>query len=76
MKDSLKDQSSPNTPHNPNTNHAPNDNQYLNINSHSNPFRLDTSDNPAIILVTDLLTGDNYATWSRAMRRALRAKKN
>lgn len=74
MEASLEDQSSPNTPHNPNTNHTQNANQYLNLHSHNNPFRLDTGDNPAIILVTDLLTGDNYAIWSRAMRRALRAK--
>ncbi|GMH16025.1 hypothetical protein Nepgr_017866 [Nepenthes gracilis] len=40
----------------------------------TNPFRLEIGDNPAITLVTDLLTVDNYATWSRAMRRALRAK--
>jgi len=55
MKDSLEDQSSPNTPHNSNTNHAPNANQYLNLKNPSNPFRLDTGNNPAIILVTDLL---------------------
>ncbi|KAG7978715.1 hypothetical protein I3843_05G095300, partial [Carya illinoinensis] len=29
----------------------------------SNPFRLDTSNNPIIILATDLLTSDNYSTW-------------
>ena len=74
MKDSLEDQSSPNTPHNSNTNHAPNANQYLNLNNPSNPFRLDTGDNPGIILVTNLLTGDKYATWSCVMWRALRAK--
>ena len=74
MKDSLEDQSSPNIPHNSNTNHAPNANQYLNLNNPSNPFRLDTGDNPGIILVTNLLTGDKYATWSCVMWRALRAK--
>jgi hypothetical protein len=68
MKASLEDQSSSNT------NYTQNANQYLNLHSHNNPFRLDTGNNPAIILVTDLLTSDNYATWSRAMRRALRAK--
>jgi len=46
----------------------------LNLNNPNNPFQLDTEDNPAIILVTNLLNGDNYATWSRAMQRALRAK--
>ncbi|KAF5476953.1 hypothetical protein F2P56_003640 [Juglans regia] len=48
--------------------------RFLNLSDHGNPFRLDNGDNPAVILVTDLLTADNYATWSRAMRRALRAK--
>ena len=46
----------------------------MNLNNSSNPFRLDTEDNPAIILVTYLLNGDNYATWSHAMQKALRAK--
>ncbi|KAF5445535.1 hypothetical protein F2P56_034581 [Juglans regia] len=48
--------------------------RFLNLGDPGNPFRLDNGDNPAVILVTDLLTTDNYATWSRAMRRALRAK--
>ena len=74
MEASLEDQSSPNTPHNPNTNNAPNANQYLNVHSQSNHFRLDTGDNPTIILVIDLLTSDNYETWSRVMRRALHTK--
>ncbi|KAG6621237.1 hypothetical protein I3842_Q027100, partial [Carya illinoinensis] len=42
----------------------------------SNPFRLDNGDNLAIILVIDLLTNDNYMTWSCAMRWALCAKNN
>ena len=70
----MEDQSSPNTSHNPNTNHVPNANQYLNFHSNNNPFRLDTGDNSAIIFVIDLLTSDNYATWSRAMRKAFHAK--
>jgi hypothetical protein len=82
MKDSSENQSSPNIPHNPsthsdinpNTNCATTTHQYLNLNNPSNPFRLDTKDNPSIILVTYLLNSDNYATWSRAMQRALRAK--
>jgi hypothetical protein len=82
MEDSLENQYSPNIPHNPsthsdinpNTNCATTTNQYLNLNNPSNPFRLDTKDNPTIILVTYLLNSDNYATWSRAMQRALRAK--
>lgn len=40
----------------------------------SNLYRLETSDNPSTILVTELLLIENYATWSRAMQRALRAK--
>ncbi|KAF5444667.1 hypothetical protein F2P56_033784 [Juglans regia] len=48
--------------------------RYLNLTDPNNPFRLDNGDNPAVILVTDFLTNDNYITWSRAMRRALRAK--
>ncbi|XP_031279176.1 uncharacterized protein LOC116137632 [Pistacia vera] len=47
---------------------------YLNFTDPSNPFRLDHGDNPTITLVPNLLTSDNYATWYRAMRRALRAK--
>jgi len=46
----------------------------LNLNNSNNPFRLDTEDNPTIILVTYLLNGDNYATWSHTMQKALRAK--
>ncbi|KAF5465288.1 hypothetical protein F2P56_015308 [Juglans regia] len=48
--------------------------RFLNLGDPGNPFRLDNGDNPTVILVTDLLTTDNYATWSRAMRLALRAK--
>lgn len=43
-------------------------------NNLNNPYRLDNGDNPAIALVTDLLTSENYISWSRAMRRALRTK--
>lgn len=57
-----------------NTSTATNMAKYLNLTDPSNPFRLDSGDNPAVVLVTDLLTSDNYPTWSRAMRRALRAK--
>lgn len=41
---------------------------YLNLNDPNNPFCLDNGDNPIVISVIDLLTFDNYATWSRAMR--------
>ncbi|KAF5472363.1 hypothetical protein F2P56_009086 [Juglans regia] len=62
--------------HSAHTTHLPTNHstKYLNLTDPSNPFRLDNGDNPAVILVTDLLTSDNYATWSRAMRRSLRAK--
>ncbi|KAA8520885.1 hypothetical protein F0562_011558 [Nyssa sinensis] len=40
-----------------------------------NPFRIDNGDNPATALVSDLLTADNYVNWSRAVSRALQAKK-
>lgn len=39
-----------------------------------NPYHLENSDNPRTVLVSDLLTTENHATWSRAMQRALRAK--
>lgn len=40
----------------------------------SNPYFLHHSDNPGLSLVSQLLTRDNYVTWSRAMRIALSAK--
>lgn len=40
----------------------------------SNPFTLHHSDNPIVILVSPPLSGDNYNTWYRSMRMALRAK--
>ena len=48
--------------------------KFLNLCDPSNPYRLDNGDNPTLNLVTDLLHTDNYATWSRAMHRALRTK--
>lgn len=47
---------------------------YTNLTDLTNPYRLESSNNPRTILVTDLLTTENYATWSRSIRRALRAK--
>ncbi|XP_075479322.1 uncharacterized protein LOC142520206 [Primulina tabacum] len=38
------------------------------------PFFLHHSDNPGISLVSQPLTGENYASWSRAMRIALSVK--
>ncbi|RWR85571.1 hypothetical protein CKAN_01444200 [Cinnamomum micranthum f. kanehirae] len=39
-----------------------------------NPSYTHHSDSPTAILVSPPLTGDNYSTWVRAMRMALRAK--
>ena len=48
--------------------------RFLNFTDPTNPYRLDNGDNPSLPLVLDLLTIENYTTWSRSMRRALRAK--
>lgn len=40
----------------------------------SSPYFLHHSDNPGAILVSQPLLGDNYPTWNRAMRMALKAK--
>ncbi|XP_012845762.1 PREDICTED: uncharacterized protein LOC105965741 [Erythranthe guttata] len=37
-------------------------------------YTIHHSNSPSTILVTSLLTGDNYGSWSRAVRMALRAK--
>lgn len=37
-------------------------------------FLVHPSDSPTAVLVSPLLTGDNYGTWVRAMTMALRAK--
>ena len=49
-------------------------NPFHNFNDLNNPYRLDHGDNPATVLVADLLTTDNYVSWSRSMQRALRTK--
>ena len=38
------------------------------------PYAIHHSDSPSIILVTPLLTGGNYGSWSRIVTMALRAK--
>ncbi|XP_031271963.1 uncharacterized protein LOC116130354 [Pistacia vera] len=43
------------------------------LNDPTNPFQLDHGDNPSVSLVPDLLTINNYTTWSGAMQHALRA---
>ncbi len=40
----------------------------------SSIYSLNNLDNPGNVLVSCLLNGDNYLTWSRLMRTALRAK--
>lgn len=40
----------------------------------NSPYFLHHSDSPGTVLVSHRLTGDNYATWSRAMNMALVAK--
>ncbi|KAB5524572.1 hypothetical protein DKX38_022321 [Salix brachista] len=49
-------------------------NKYLDFSDPFNPFRIENGDNPAAALVSELLTTDNYVSWSRAISRALRAK--
>lgn len=44
------------------------------ITSNPDPCVIHHSDNPSTVLVTPLLTGDNYGSWSRAVTMALRAK--
>ncbi|KAB5557482.1 hypothetical protein DKX38_008391 [Salix brachista] len=49
-------------------------NKFLDFSDPFNPFRIENGDNPAAALVSELLTTDNYVSWSRAISRALRAK--
>ncbi|XP_061340834.1 uncharacterized protein LOC133287279 [Gastrolobium bilobum] len=44
------------------------------VENPSSPFFLHHSDNPGLVLVSQLLTGDNYNSWSRAMKIALSVK--
>jgi len=46
---------------------------YFNFTDPNNPYRMENRDHTALILVIELLTTENYVTWSRAMCRALRA---
>ncbi|GAU30899.1 hypothetical protein TSUD_381130 [Trifolium subterraneum] len=41
---------------------------------HSSPFYVHPGDGPSSVTVSPLLTGSNYHSWSRAMKRALGAK--
>jgi hypothetical protein len=48
----------------------------LNLSSMDlNPMYLHHGDSPGSVLVTQLLTSDNYFTWSRSMYMALSVKK-
>jgi hypothetical protein len=40
----------------------------------SSPYTLHPSDSPSLVLVSGLLTGDNFPKWQKAMTRALNAK--
>ena len=44
------------------------------INDASSPYFLHHSDNPGLVLVSQPLTEENYASWSRAMLIALSVK--
>lgn len=44
------------------------------IDDGSSPYFLHHSDNPGLILVSQPLMGDNYATWNHAMIIALSVK--
>ncbi|PNX92984.1 hypothetical protein L195_g016132 [Trifolium pratense] len=39
-----------------------------------NPYFMHPNENPSLILVTPLLSGNNYHSWSRSMTIALRYK--
>nr|KYP49082.1 hypothetical protein KK1_029204 [Cajanus cajan] len=54
--------------------HTSNDRKSASIITPNSPFYLSPLDNPGTPLVAVLLNGDNYRTWARSMRMALRAK--
>ena len=39
-----------------------------------NPYALQSSDTPGLVLVSNPLTGENYNSWSRSMKFALSAR--
>ncbi|KAL5790526.1 hypothetical protein ACOSQ2_005414 [Xanthoceras sorbifolium] len=45
-----------------------------NLEDTSSPFFLHHSDNPGLVLVSQTLTRDNYASWSKSMLIALSVK--
>lgn len=48
--------------------------KFEDLNNTTNPYRVETSDNPGILLVIEPLTIENYRNWSCAIQRALQAK--
>ena len=44
------------------------------IDDPASPYFLHHSDSPGVVLVSQSLTGDNYASWSRAMMISLSVK--
>lgn len=40
----------------------------------SSPFYVHSSDGPSSVSITPVMTGSNYHSWARSMRRALGAK--
>ncbi|XP_057975438.1 uncharacterized protein LOC131162849 [Malania oleifera] len=46
----------------------------MNNTIEENPYHLQSGDSPGIMLVSNVLTGENYHTWSRSMMMALKAK--
>ncbi|XP_075515865.1 uncharacterized protein LOC142550675 [Primulina tabacum] len=57
-----------------NTSEWPRPNVQSAIDDPMSPYFLHHSDNPGLILVSQSLTGDNYSSWSRAMKIALSVK--
>ncbi|KAK2437637.1 putative mitochondrial protein [Trifolium repens] len=53
---------------------APNSQNKGYQNDTLNPYFLHSNENPGLVLVTPLLSGPNYHSWSRAMTMALRSK--
>lgn len=47
---------------------------FPNLTDQNNQYRLNNSDTSVFSLVTNLLTTENYVTWTRAMKKALKAK--
>lgn len=51
-----------------------NSNSNSNNQSSNDPYFINNNDNPGSILVSQILTGENFASWSRSMEIALSAK--